>query len=176
MSPILFFYDFYLHRSGKFIFTNKPSSSGIYRYSNGSMRSVKNPLSLSISGKYKFWCLCNVVFNKLFIETLYKTDFMHYTVYFKIKLSPRCKKKLDLYFLAQQLRHGRGFHTRPKSCFRTRQKLHFSPLWKLFAKVSVGSELQGRWTFFWMMQYSQTCIKRPPKGSLKSGLLIQVVS
>ena len=25
-------------------------------------------------------------------------------------------------------------------------------------------------------QYSQTCIKRPPKGSLKSGLLIQVVS
>ena len=24
--------------------------------------------------------------------------------------------------------------------------------------------------------YSQTCIKRPPKGSLKSGLLIQVVS
>ena len=26
------------------------------------------------------------------------------------------------------------------------------------------------------MKYSQTCIKRPPKGSLKSGLLIQVVS
>ena len=33
------FYNFlYLHRSGKNIFTNVPSSSGIYQYFNGSVR------------------------------------------------------------------------------------------------------------------------------------------
>ena len=35
------FYFFYLHRSGKNIFTNKSSSSGIYRYFNSSVRSVR---------------------------------------------------------------------------------------------------------------------------------------
>ena len=42
MSPILFFIIFfYLHRYGKNIFTNKFSSSGIYRYFNSSVRRVK---------------------------------------------------------------------------------------------------------------------------------------
>ena len=42
MSPILFFYNFfYLHRSGKNIFTDKSSSSGIYQYFNSSVRRVK---------------------------------------------------------------------------------------------------------------------------------------
>ena len=37
-----FFYNFfYLHRCGKNIFTNKFSSSGIYRYFNSSVRRVK---------------------------------------------------------------------------------------------------------------------------------------
>ena len=40
-------------------------------------RPLKNPLSLSINGKHRFWCLCGLVFNKLVIETLYETDFMH---------------------------------------------------------------------------------------------------
>ena len=34
----------------------------------------KNPLSLSINGKYKFWRLCSINFSQ---KTLYKTDFMH---------------------------------------------------------------------------------------------------
>ena len=45
MSPILFFIiSFYLHRCGKNIFTNKFSSSGIYRYFNSSVRRVNKKI------------------------------------------------------------------------------------------------------------------------------------
>ena len=57
MSPILFFYNFfYLHRCGKNIFTNKFSSSGIYRYFNSRVRRVKSKLfSYGTGGKTLKW-------------------------------------------------------------------------------------------------------------------------
>ena len=66
---------FYLHRSGKNIFTNKSSSSGIYRYFNSSMRRVKPEqtnkqtktmfkTALSVSQESFVWFLYFVLKNK----------------------------------------------------------------------------------------------------------------
>ena len=41
VTDFIFYNFFYLHKCGKNIFTNKFSSSGIYRYFNSSVRRVK---------------------------------------------------------------------------------------------------------------------------------------
>ena len=77
VTDFIFFFFLYLHKSGKNIFTNKSSSSGIYQYFNGCVRRVKTSVSdLTYLRLIEaiFWCsICIVSLD----QSLFHWDQLH---------------------------------------------------------------------------------------------------